>query len=111
MVVAVNGPTHVCAKQTQLLAIPLQGEMLNAQLNRAQAELGDDALAHIAEHLREELEGESLEDVRRALRQVLVRVDLVEKEMTLHYVSPLVERPKTIIAPGPPWEFECQFWG
>ncbi|HEX9076685.1 MAG TPA: hypothetical protein VF932_12945 [Anaerolineae bacterium] len=44
------------------------------------------------------------------LRQALVRVELAEKEMTIYYVSPLLERPKTVIPPVPPWEFESQFW-
>ncbi len=45
-----------------------------------------------------------MEDTRRDLRQVLVRVEVAQKEMTFYYVSPLVERPKTAIALVPPWE-------
>jgi site-specific DNA recombinase len=83
---------------------------LDAQLNQQRIDMGDDALDFVATHLREEIESDVLEDVRRVVRQVLVRVELAEKEMTLYYVSPLVERPKTIMAQVPPWEFESQSW-
>jgi hypothetical protein len=55
---------------------------VDAQLNQQRIELGDDALEYIAVNLREELRGDSLEDVRRVLRQVLVRVELAENDST-----------------------------
>jgi DNA invertase Pin-like site-specific DNA recombinase len=76
---------------------------VDARLSQQRIELGDDALEYIAAHLRDELLGDVLEDVRRVLRQVLVRVEIAEKDMTLYYVSPLVERPKSVIAQLPPW--------
>ena len=89
-------------RQTEARQLEHELAEIDSQLNQQRIEMGDDALEYVAAHLREELTSEALEDVRRVLRQVIVRVELAEKEMTLYYVSPLVERPKTIIAPVPP---------
>lgn len=101
-----TAPIERAIQERQADARTLERDLaeVDAQLNQQRIELGDDALDYIAAHLREEVSGDSLEDARRVLRQVLVRVEIAEKEMTLYYVSPLIERPKSVIAQLPPWE-------
>jgi hypothetical protein len=101
-----TAPVERAIQDRQLRARALEHDLaeVDAQLNQQRIELADDALEYIAAHLREEVQGDSSEDVRRVLRQVLARAEIAEKEMTLYYVSPLIERPKSVIANLPPRE-------
>ncbi|CAG0955359.1 hypothetical protein ANRL3_00516 [Anaerolineae bacterium] len=61
------------------------------ELQKVQAiEVSDEVLAHLAEHLSEELASGNPNEVRRVLRQVLRRVELYEDKLVIQHVAPIV---------------------
>ena len=80
-------------------------------LKRRRVEVSDEALRYLAENLQEQLLKGDPEQVRRVVRQTLVRVELKNQRLGLHYVTPLAV-PESIacINSVPPWEFESQSW-
>lgn len=89
-------------RQTEARELQAEQARLDARLNQPHIEMSDAALEYIAAHLRDELRGESFEETRALLRQVVVRVELGKNEMTISHVSPLAETPKTVITDVPP---------
>ena len=92
-------------RQTEARELQVEQARLDARLNQPRVELTDEALEYVAEHLRDQLRGESFAETRALLRQVVVRVELGKNEMTISHVSPLAETPKTVIGDVPPRDY------
>ncbi len=74
---------------------------------RKQVEVSDEVLLYLAERLREKLLRGKPAEVRSVVRQTLLRVEVKNYELGLHYVPPLVARePIAWINSVHSWELE-----
>jgi hypothetical protein len=74
---------------------------------RRRVEVSGEALHYLAENMQKQLLDGDPEQVRRVVRQTLVRVELKNQRLGLHYVTPrAVPESIACINSVPPWGFE-----
>ena len=112
--IGLNEDVESRLRERKIEAKQLEVELaeIDARLAQGRVEISDEAIDYLAERMRDEMQNSSLEDTRCLLRQVLVRAELnsAQNEMTLWYVSPLLEKPKSVIKTVPPRRFELRSW-